>query len=377
MPRDEPRAAPATRIVVFGATGYTGRLVARALVDRGARPLLVARRREALEILARELGGLRVAVADARRPATLREVLKPGDVLVTTVGPFVRFGDAAVEAAIAAGAQYLDSAGEPPFVRRVFERHGPLAARAGTALVPSFAFDYVPGNVAAALAIQELGEAARRVDVGYFMPGDRRWASAGSRASYLGAALEPSFAWRAGSLRTERAAARTRVFPVDGGTRRAVSAGGSEHFALPRLHPHLSDVDTYLGYLPGPPRALQALSLAGAALLRVPGVRRTVRATTQVAGRASGGGPGEHARTKTRTEVVAIAYDARGREGAAARLVGGNGYDLTARLLAWGAIEAARGALRGVGALGPVEAFGLDALVAACEDAGMTPAARA
>ena len=113
----------AGRIVVFGATGYTGRLTAEALVERGARPLLAARNVERLRELGDELGGLEIAVADVSKPRSVRELVEQGDVLVSTVGPFARWGDPAAEAAIEAGAHYLDSNGEPAFIRRVFDEY--------------------------------------------------------------------------------------------------------------------------------------------------------------------------------------------------------------------------------------------------------------
>lgn len=111
------------RIVLFGATGYTGQLTARALVAAGATPLLAGRSADRLQRLAAELGGLEHAVADVARPATLRGLLARGDVLVSTVGPFVRWGEPALRAAVDAGAHYLDSTGEPPFIQSVFERY--------------------------------------------------------------------------------------------------------------------------------------------------------------------------------------------------------------------------------------------------------------
>jgi short subunit dehydrogenase-like uncharacterized protein len=78
------------RIVLFGATGYTGRLVAEAMVERGVRPVLAARGRERLEAMAGELGGLETAVADVAAPASVRALVERGDVLLTTVGPFSR-----------------------------------------------------------------------------------------------------------------------------------------------------------------------------------------------------------------------------------------------------------------------------------------------
>src|SRR5689334_20948992 len=107
------------RILLLGATGYTGDLTARSLVRQGARPVLVARNADRVRALADELGGLETAVADVTRPGTVTDVVEPGDVLVSTVGPFLRFGEPAVRAAAEKGAHYLDSTGEGPFMRRV------------------------------------------------------------------------------------------------------------------------------------------------------------------------------------------------------------------------------------------------------------------
>src|ERR687885_2587374 len=136
------------RIVLFGATGYTGELTARALVDRGARPILAARSAERLNRLTAELGGLETRVADVAEPATIHALVEKGDVLISTVGPFVRMGEPAVQAATAAGAHYLDSTGEGAFIRTVFERHGPAAQTAGCGLLTAFGYDFVPGNLA-------------------------------------------------------------------------------------------------------------------------------------------------------------------------------------------------------------------------------------
>src|ERR1700759_5134483 len=105
----------ASRIVLFGATGYTGDLTARALVKRGVRPVLAGRSANKLAQLSAELGGLEYALADVTDPASVAAVVEQGDVLVSTVGPFDRYGQAALAAVVAKGAHYLDSNGEPPF----------------------------------------------------------------------------------------------------------------------------------------------------------------------------------------------------------------------------------------------------------------------
>ncbi len=150
-------ASGAMRIVVFGATGYTGRLVAERLVAQGARPVLAGRDDERLSELSSSLGGLEIAHADAMRQNSVFDLVESGDVLVSTVGPFVKWGLPAVRAAIAAGATYLDSTGEPPFIRRVFEELGAPARRSGAALLPAMGYDFAPGSYAGALALEDAG----------------------------------------------------------------------------------------------------------------------------------------------------------------------------------------------------------------------------
>lgn len=367
------------QIVLFGATGYTGRLTAAALVRRGARPVLAARSEAPLRALAGELGGLETRVADVSGVggfASVRAlVASPDDVLVSTVGPFLRWGEPAVRAAVEAGCSYLDSTGEAPFIRDVFGRWGPRAERTGARLVTAFGYDWVPGNLAGAIALDEAGAAATRLDIGYFMTGEAPTGSAGSggtKASMAGVMLEPSHTFAGGTLRLERGAARIRGFDVNGRELSGISVGSSEAFALPRLAPGLRDVDVYLGWFGPYSRQMQLLSAAASALMKVPGAKAAIGAAANRLVKGSTGGPDEQARARSGSHVVAIASDGGGQPLSTVHLEGPNGYDLTASLLAWGAERALAGELSGTGALGPVDGFGLDALRAGCADAGLT-----
>ncbi|MEA2374682.1 MAG: hypothetical protein QOD53_1145 [Thermoleophilaceae bacterium] len=362
----------AGRIVLFGATGYTGRLVADSLIARGERPVLAARNVQRLREMGDELGGLEIAVADVSRPESVRDLVERGDVLVSTVGPFARWGDAAAEAAVAAGAHYLDSTGEPPFIRRVFEEYGSRAQAAGCGMVTAFGYDWVPGNLAGALALREAGDSAARVAIGYFMTGDARGGmSGGTQASTAGVMLEPSYAWRDGSLQTERAAKRLATFDVDGKRLQAVSVGSSEHFSLPRVHRGLREVDVYLGWFGPLSRPLQAMSAGLALGTSVPGVKAGLNALASRFVKGSTGGPDAEARSKSGSHILAVASDAGGKRLSEVRVTGVNGYDFTGRILAWGASTVAARGMQATGALGPVEAFGLDELEAGCREAGL------
>jgi len=157
------------RIVLLGATGYTGQRVLRELLARGEEPTLVGRNRAKMLAVADRLeADLPVAEVDVTSTADLARLLEPSDVVVSTVGPFMQLGMATVTAAARAGAHYLDSAGEGTFVRRVFELDSVAAAR-GATVVPAFGYDYVPGNLAGALALTRAGERARRIEIGYFL----------------------------------------------------------------------------------------------------------------------------------------------------------------------------------------------------------------
>src|SRR5262249_59589041 len=90
------------------------------------------------------------------------------------------------------------------------------------------------------------------------------------------------------------------------------------------------------------------------------------------AGGIEPGRAGPATREAIRSDVVAVAGDASGATLAAAHLTGGDPYSFTAPMLAWAAGQAAAHGVRPSGAVGPVEAFGLGSLQAACADAGFT-----
>ena len=357
----------AERIVLFGATGYTGRLVAEAMVERGLRPVLAARSRDKLEALAADLGTkLEIATADVSDPPSVAALVGRGDVLVSTVGPFARWGAPAAAAATTAGAHYLDSTGEPVFIREVFERYGAAAEREGGGMLTAFGYDWVPGNLAGGIALRRAGEDAVRVDVGYFLTGKASM-SGGTAASTVGAIAEPAFAFRDGRVQSERGAKRVRSFRVGSKSRDGVSVGGSEHFALPRVAPQLREVNSYLGWFGPLARPMQLMSLG----LSLPGAGALAKAVGQRVVKGSTGGPDAEARSKAGSHVVAIAYDAAGRELEEVHVTGVDGYTFTGRILAWGAEQAASGGIQGTGALGPVDGFGLVALTDGCRWAGL------
>lgn len=358
------------KIVLFGATGFTGRLTAKSLLKQGVKPLLVGRNRSKLEALSNELGGLDIAVADISSVESLASVLNEGDVLITTVGPFTRFGETALNAAITKKAHYLDSTGEPGFIRKVFEQYGPQAKAAGVTLLTAFGYDYVPGNCAAAAAL-DMVDAPSRVDVGYFVSGGGLAASQGTQASLMQAMLDPGVFFQQGRLVERVFAPKVKRFTLQGNSRPAAEVPGSEHLALPVSYPSLQEVNTFLGWFGVASYLMPVVTGLQAILLKVPGYHGLLDKIAQKFNSSQGKGPNENSRAGNGTEVQAVAYNAQGQAVSEATLLGANPYDFTADMLAWAAIYGLQQGYKDSGALGPVAAFGSETLIKGCELSGL------
>lgn len=394
------------RVILFGATGYTGTLTAEALARNGtSRVVLAGRNGQRLRTLAATLEEAHdwtcdIAEADASDTSAVADLIgSPDDVLVSTVGPFTRFGKPAIEAATSAGAVYIDSTGEPPFIRRVFQHYGPRAQRTGATLLTAFGYDYIPGNLAGVLALAQAADSGfvpTRVDVGYFVPmsaSAQRSISGGTLASTLAILSEPGFAWHGGAIHTERPGSSVRSFEVDGRQLDGLSLGGTEHFALPAIEPRLRDVNVYLGWAGSRTRTVSQVGAVLEPLTKVPVLPKLASSVASriVTTTASDPSPADRAAGSTLAIAEAFAGD---RLVARVRIGGPSPYDLTAELLAWAAAGAQAGALsdpQGVvnsgtadntrarakpgirrgGALGPAQAFGQEAFVAGCASVGL------
>lgn len=331
---------------------------------------------------------LPVAEVDVTSTADLTRLLEPSDVLVSTIGPFMRLGMAAVTAAARAGAHYFDSTGEGTFARRVLLELDAVAAVRGATLVPAFGYDYVPGNLAGALALTRAGERARHVQAGYFITragqGDEllyrstlrdayNLTTGGTRQTLVAAAAEDGFAyrsprpWTTARVVDERVGKRVRTFHYGGVKRAAMTVPGTEHLGLPEVFPQLESVEVGLGWFGRWTRLVQIAATIQAPLLRSAKVRAALERWSERL-------PGSQREPDPdgRSLVIAVARDGHGRPLATAALTGPDPYEMTGSLLAWGAVHAAQpDALLKPGAHGPVAAFGLDTLRLGAAEAGV------
>ena len=152
-------------IVVFGATGFTGALTAEYLATRAdgeTRWALAGRNTGKLEGVRRRLGErhseLPLLKADINDPASMRELAESTKVVITTVGPYIHYGEPVVAACAAAGTGYVDLTGEPEFVDLMWLRHHAEAERTGARLVHSCGFDSIPYDLGALFTVEHLPE---------------------------------------------------------------------------------------------------------------------------------------------------------------------------------------------------------------------------
>ena len=152
-------------IVLFGATGFTGGLTAEYLAGQapaGTRIALAGRNRDKLEAVRERLGDryrdVPLLQADAEDPASLRAVAESARVVISTVGPYILYGEPLVAACAAAGTDYVDLTGEPEFVDLMWLRYHDQAQHSGARLVHCCGFDSIPHDLGAFFTVQQLPE---------------------------------------------------------------------------------------------------------------------------------------------------------------------------------------------------------------------------
>ncbi|MHB8242458.1 MAG: saccharopine dehydrogenase family protein [Solirubrobacteraceae bacterium] len=162
-------------VVVFGATGVTGRRVAAYLAERAAETELrwapAARDVAKAQRLLGELGmeAPEVLAADVADPASLARMAARTRVVLNLVGPYTLYGRPVIEACVAGGAHYADLTGEVPFVRSIIDHFHGRASQAGVKVLQVCGFEALPPDLLVALADERarerFGEGVSEVDL--------------------------------------------------------------------------------------------------------------------------------------------------------------------------------------------------------------------
>ena len=157
-------------IALFGATGFTGALTAEYLAanaPEATRWALVGRNAAKLEGVRDGLAAghpataeLELLEADVTDASSIREVAERARVVITTVGPYLKYGEPLVAACAEAGTDYVDLTGEPEFVDLMYIRHNARAAETGARIVHACGFDSIPHDLGAYFTVKRLPEDA-------------------------------------------------------------------------------------------------------------------------------------------------------------------------------------------------------------------------
>lgn len=351
-----------TRVVVFGATGFTGRLVVQSLLDAGVTGVVVAGRDEKkLVSLSEAHGGLEYRVADAHDAHSLRAMAEGARVIVDTAGPFSLHGEPVVRAALAAGAHFIDTTGEQSYMALVLERYHGTARSKGLAVVNGHAFEFALGYTASAL-LCEWDPGLERVDV--FNRTYGTGTTRGTQQSALEQLRRTALIRKHGRLVTRGPSPLPLwvTWPDTGRREPAAPFPGGEALHLGRSHPEVLDVTTNLALSPANAAVVMA-AWSSRGLLRALAKTGALDAIQRFID-AGPEGPDDEERRRTAFKVLA-----RGRSKGATRgvLVKGNDpYGITGVIAALGAKLLLEGDPREVGVVSSDRAFGaqrfLDAL---------------
>jgi short subunit dehydrogenase-like uncharacterized protein len=306
------------RLLIYGASGYTGRLLAAEARARGLDTVLAGRRRERLQPLAEALG-LPFRVAPVKDRDALARAFADAAVVVNSAGPFDVTAGPVLAACLSAGAHYLDVAGELPVIQRL-SRCSAEAEAAGVMVMPGAGFVYAASDCLAAHAVARAPH-AKYLRLG-FSRGD--WISRGSLASMLQLAGDAVPIRRNGEL----------CFVAPGRLQRAFDYGEGERISMAIPWPdafsafHTTGVPNIEAYLEAPLWMRSAYGMASALMapLQASPARRALDALSAL----WPDGPSEAERAATPKVIVAEVEDPW-RRIVSARLHTPNVYTFTQR----------------------------------------------
>jgi short subunit dehydrogenase-like uncharacterized protein len=355
-------------IAVYGATGYTGRLVAAELQRRGADFILAGRSAAKLEIVAEDVGGVPTRAVALDDASGLREVFEPCAAVIACAGPFQLHGEPVLAAAIDAATHYIDTTGEQPFMRKVFDEYASPATAAGVAAVTAMGFDYLPGDMIAALTAQGMGP-LDELTLAYYAKGFG--STRGTALSAIGMLSGGDVEWRDGSLEpaSQSVSRGDWDFPEPIGRQRMVRYPAGEHITVPR-HVDTQRVRTMLSAITVMPHP----RLAFAAPILMPGIQLAVRTPARRALEAAVGrlpeGPPEDARRRAQFTIACEAV--QGAQSRSGVVSGSDVYGLTARTTVHAALLCAEPGYERSGALAPSQAFDPREFLEALSAAGVS-----
>ncbi len=352
------------RVLVHGATGFTGQLVCHALAKRGIPFAVSGRRREALERLVSKAGAADIHVVDVKDAESIAAALEGKTIVLACAGPFVEVGEAVLASCARRGIHYADTTGEQRFVIDAKMRYGATAEAKGACVVPAMAYEIAIADWASSLVTQRIGGAPDEINILYAVRtgGGGGYGTATSRGTKLSALRmsgdpEPK-QFVNGALATEPTGEVVRSFTLPSGKEVwAVSFPSPEAVCVP-IHSKAQTVRTFMAV------GKSAADLTHLFRHVVPTLARTFG---PMLARRIAKGPEEASREST---FVVVAEAIKDGKKETVSIVGKDPYGLTAEVQAYAASCALENAIhvRGVG--GPAFAFDAEPALAELQNLG-------
>jgi short subunit dehydrogenase-like uncharacterized protein len=333
--------------LIYGATGYTGVLIAKEAVSRGHKPILSGRSIEKLKPLAESLG-LNYKVVNLDKPHELEFGLRDVDLVLHCAGPFVNTSDIMIQACLRMGINYLDITGEIPVLEKTFSYHS-KAIESKIALISGVGFDVVPTDCMAKY-VSDLMPSASQLEIAFVAISTPSQGTAKSMVEMLP---------KGGMIRKS---GKLEFYPLGKGSKKVIFSDGVERTILPIpwgdlasafISTKIPNITTYSHYPESVITALPFLESSVRYLTDFEIVRNTLRKLIEFTVE----GPNEEMRKSGKSLVYVKASDESGNS-KEAWLETLEGYLFTAKssLLS---VEAVLNT-RPMGALTPSLAFGKD-----------------
>jgi short subunit dehydrogenase-like uncharacterized protein len=341
-----PRRSARSRLMIYGTTGFTGRLIAERAVEIGLSPVLAGRDEVRVREQA-ELLGASWRTVSLDSVGALAEALSDIGAVVHAAGPFLATAPPMLEACLRAGTHYLDVSGELPVFREAFERDAE-AVRAGVMLMPGAAWSVAATDCLAAHVAERL-PGAKYLRLGMTQS---RLYSRGTARSAFGLMSSEVVIRRNGRLTSVPLGRLERDFDYGEGARRSMALSWPD--ALSVYHTTgIPNIEAYME-VSAAARFLAPLTARIGEALQLPVLRPLLRASASILPE----GPAEAARKLAEPVIVAEAEDGW-RRVSRARLRTADGYDFTALV----AVEIAQRVIRGdfePGFQTPARVYGAD-----------------
>jgi short subunit dehydrogenase-like uncharacterized protein len=303
--------------MLYGANGYTAKLILELALKAGHRPVLAGRNSEAINALAKQ-HGLPARIFDLEHPDTLASALSGIDAVLHCAGPFSATAAPMLEGCLQVGAHYLDITGEIGVFEHCHEQHERARER-GIVVIPGTGFDVVPTDSMAALLKRELPEAHELV-LAFDAGGGP---SQGTAKTAVEGLANGGKVRRNGELVAVPLAYKTREFEFNGERRFAMTIPWGDVYTA-YLSTGIPNIEVYMTVPPKTAERVRRMNWLRP-LLGLGFVQNFLKGQVE----KRGPGPSDDRRGKTGTTVWGEARSAGGRE-VRKVLTTPNGYDLTA-----------------------------------------------